>query len=361
MRKIGLIIALTSVSYLSFGQGVADVAAEAACQEQENLLKPILKSSEHPKRGIKSSTWIRLAEAYTNYTTMCGKDSTSGIKAWEAIQKAKELDTDGKEADNIEAVMHGQAMYSATMNQGVAHYNNGNMDMAEKLFGIAATVTPTDSMAAQYTAMLANQQGHTEDAIKYYTQYIETAGGRDPSSYYTLAMIEKKEGDIDGAIAWLKRGIEDTDNKDLRGELVNTYIQEDRLDEAIRDLQDLVNKDPKNVGALLNLGLIYDNEGDKEKALETYNKVLELDPDNYDCNFSIAVIHFNNAVKVKNEVDAMDMETYKKEGQAVLDKACAEFTKSKPYFEKCNSVKPNQAEVTNSLDSLNGILAQCNK
>ncbi len=358
-KTIALLVGLLASVQLSQAQSVMDLAASAQCDAQDNILKPIIKSSEHEKRGVKASTWVRLAEAYANHTTACGKDSTSAIKAWDALKKAKELDSDGASAADIDALMHGELMYSAIMNQGVAHYNVNNLETAAKLFMIGTVVDPKDTLASFYAGIVSNQLEDYDNAEKAFKGYIETAGGRDPASYYTISQIRKEKGDLEGAIEWLKKGVADTDNKDLRGELINTYIQNDRLKEAIADLEKLVQMDANNSNTWLNLGLLYDNNDQKDKAMEAYMKALALEPDNFDANFSIGVLHFNEAVKIKNEVDAMDMKTYQAKGKEIETKACEKFNMAKPYFEKCESVRPGDEDVKASLENLGRVLAQC--
>ncbi|WP_082391165.1 tetratricopeptide repeat protein [Jiulongibacter sediminis] len=359
MKKLVIGLALISASYFASAQGVMDLAKDAQCETWQNTLNPILKSSEHPKRGIKASTWVRLADAYANYTTACGKDSTSALKAWDAIHKAKELDTDGKSADDIEALMHGQLMYSAVVNQGVAHYNAGNIEKATEYFHIGYAVDPSDTLTSLYAGIASNQLGDTEMAKKAFIHYVDIANGDDESAFYSLSNMAKEEGNVEEAISWLKKGIDRTDNKELRGELVNLYIQNDMLDKAVADLEALVEKDPTNTNVMLNLGLLYDNQGNTDKALAIYEDILKIDPDNYDTNFSIAVVHFNAAVKIKQKVDAMDMDTYQKEGAAIEAEACSKFQDAKPYFEKALAAKPDAQEAKENLENLNNVLSQC--
>ncbi|MGR3809519.1 tetratricopeptide repeat protein [Jiulongibacter sp. NS-SX5] len=359
MKKLVLGLALVSASFLANGQSIEDLTKNAQCESLENTLKPLLKSSEHPKRGIKASTWVKLSEAYANYTTACGADSASAIKAWDAIHKAKELDTDGKMADKIDEVMHGQLMYSAIVNQGVAHYNSGNLEKATEYFHIGYAVDPSDTLTSLYAGISSNELGDTEMAKKAFIHYIEKANGDDASAFYTLSNMAKAEGNIDEAIGWLQKGIDKSDNKDLRGELVNIYIQNDMLDKAIADLEELSANDPSNTNVKLNLGLLYDNQGNTAKAEEIYHDILKIDPTHYDANFSLAVLHFNEAVKVKKEVDAMDMKTYQEKGAEIEAKACAKFQDSKPFFEKCLESQPDSAEVKENLNNLNNVLAQC--
>ncbi|AWV96863.1 tetratricopeptide repeat protein [Arcticibacterium luteifluviistationis] len=359
MKKIVFALSFLVTAQLSQAQSVLDMANDAQCQTQENLLKPMIKSSEHAKRSLKPTTWIRLSEGYANYTTACGKDSTSAKQAWSAIHKAQELDTDGEYTDDIKAVMNGDLMYSAVMNQGVAHYNVGSLEKAVELFLIGMEVQPTDTLSSFYAGIVSNQLGNFDDASKAFQQYIEVANGRDAVSYYTLSTIAKEKGNLEESIKWLKKGVEDTGDKDIQGELINTYISNEMLDEAVGDMESLVASDPTNSNNLLNLGILYDNQGKKQKALDIYSKVLEMDPDNYDCNFNLAVFYFNDAVEIKKEVDAMDMKTYQKEGAAIEAKACAAFIKSKPYFEACDRIRPGTPDIVEPLNNLKNVLVQC--
>jgi tetratricopeptide (TPR) repeat protein len=96
-----------------------------------------------------------------------------------------------------------------------------------------------------------------------------------------------------------------------------------------------------------------------EKTMGIYTKVLALDPNVYDVNFNMAVMYFNQAVETKRAVDAMDMKEFQKSGKEIEKTACAQFAKSKPYFDKCNSLKANDEVVAENLKNLVRILEQC--
>ena len=70
-------------------------------------------------------------------------------------------------------------------------------------------------------------------------------------------------------------------------------------------------------------------------------------------------MNFNQAVETKRAVDAMDMKEFQKSGKDIEKAACAQFAKSKPYFDKCNSLKANDEVVVENLKQLNRILEQC--
>ncbi len=361
MKKLLLTNALILTLATSYAQSTLDLAKEAQCTAAQATLDPIIKSSEHPKRGIKAATWVRLGDAYADYTTNCGKDSTSAVKAYNAYLKAVELDAaeGGKEADAIKAKLTGEVLYSAVMNQGVAHYNSGNMILAEELFTLGMKVDVKDTLSSFYSGIVAQQNGHEDVAKNAFKAYLNN-GGKDPAVFYSLSSMSKKAEDYDTAIAILKEGIlANPSDKDLRGELINIYLASNKIKEAIADLEKLLEADPNNSLNLLNLGILYESEGDLVTAHEYYIKTLAADPNNYEGNFNMGVFFFNKAVQTKKEVDAMDIKTYQKEGKAIEVKVCEQFQLSKPYFEKCKSLKPDDSEVVNNLATLDKVLAQC--
>lgn len=72
-------------------------------------------------------------------------------------------------------------------------------------------------------------------------------------------------------------------------------------------------------------------------------------------------MNYNEGVEIKKVVDYMDIATYRREGKAVEEKACAQFAISKPYFERASKVKPDDDVVKESLNNVIKILEQCGK
>ncbi len=362
MKKLLLTNIFVAGALALNAQTIDELARESQCKAAQVALDPIIKSSENPKRNTKANTWVRLGDAYISHTNDCGKDSTSAFKAFESFTKALEVDAveGGKAKASIEEKLKGEALYSALMNQGVAHYNAGNMVKAELLFGTAMKVDVKDTLSAFYTGIVAQQNANEDMAKMAFSKYLDN-GGIDPAVFYSLSSIYKKVNDFDTSIEILKKGIiANPSDKDLRGELINIYLASNKTKSAIEDLEKLVEAEPTNSLNLLNLGILYESEGNMEKALNYYSRTLEVDPNNYEGNFNMGVYHFNNAVNIKKEVDAMDMKTYQKEGKAVEVKVCAAFNASKPYFEKCSQIKPNDEEVKGNLETLAKVLSQCN-
>ena len=79
------------------------------------------------------------------------------------------------------------------------------------------------------------------------------------------------------------------------------YLQLNKNDKAIAEVQKLVDANPKDAKAYNMLAELYQKLGNKEKALETYNKILEIDPNNPYVHLSLADYYRSNGNREKSE------------------------------------------------------------
>jgi tetratricopeptide (TPR) repeat protein len=356
-------VALAAILFSTelYAQGVEDKLRDAQCESAASAIESAEKNTVHSKRSLKGSSWLKLADAYMDASTSCGRDSMSSRKAYEIYLKAKEVDAagDGKAKDDIEAALKSPRLHASLLSQGAAYYNVQELDNALELFKLANMVDPTDTTTTLYAGIVAQQNGSMDVAEDFFLKHVAN-GGTDAAVFYSLSLIYNKEKEYDKSIGILKRGIEKQPNdKDLKGQLINTYIVSDKIEDAKQDLKILVDANPTNTANMVNLAIIYDNTGDKENANKYYNMVLSVDPDNYDVNFNLGVMYFNQAVEIKKEVDAMDMKEYQKAGAAVEKKVCEKMTQAKPYFEVCAKSDKTETAVTENLKTIGRILSQC--
>jgi tetratricopeptide (TPR) repeat protein len=467
MKKLFVLAILGAYTLNANAQ--ADPIKELACKGFTDAVSKAESNTQHAKKGLKSATWVSLADAYIDHASKCGSDSSASIKAYETLKKALEIEnaSGGKKSKSIEEELVSDKLYSALMSQGATHYNTKNLKLASEMFELSGKVKPADSTSQLYAGIVNQSLGNNDGAIENFKKYLDNKG-QDPAVFYSLAQIYKIEKKYDKAIEVLRKGTAVHPNdKDLKSEIINTYLTSNNLDAAIVDLEKMTISDPKNVTNLSNLGLLYDNKaqeftneisdikeeveknniqdfqkkltnekeklaifenelqnltnnlkkypknaietkrriadvtsqkiaqeeavaeaakslankeaaqnglaakkekmnelvakqkGYKAKAFESYKKVLALDPDNYDVNFNMAVIHFNEAVETKKVIDAMDMQEYQKSGKDIEKKACTQFNIAKPFFDKCKSLNPNDEVVLENLVNLERILEQC--
>jgi hypothetical protein len=458
-KNLFLVLSLGLSTYV-YGQ---DAMKEIECKGYNDALNKNKKDADNPKKNIKSATWLALGTSYQDLAMRCNSDSNAAFKAYEAFLKAEEVEkaSGGKKMKPITDALTNPNLSTAFLIQGVAFYTAKNMEKAAKNFQKSSELNPKDTTASLYAGIANQSLSRLEQAENNFKSFIN-AGGKDMAVFFSLSQIYKKNKKWDDAIAILKKGsLIHPNDKDLKNEVINIYINSNNLDGAISDLE----KMEPNAVNLNNLGLLYDsktqelltdlnksksameksNTSDLEKKLSTekdklsafeaelsslnaklkkdpkkaadykkqianvgslkdqsnaeiskitkeigdrkanaatsgleaeiaskeakynaslaktvgiYEKVLALDPNNYDVNFNMAVLNFNQAVEVKKLVDAMDMKTYQSSGKEIEKKACELFAKSKPYFEKCKSLKSDEI-VDENLKNLNRIIEQC--
>lgn len=467
MKKTLRVLFISSISFHAFSQ---DAIKDLECKGYAEAVAKAVKASENAKSAVKGATWLKLGDAYIDLATRCTSDSSAAQKAYDAYNKGAEVEkaAGGKKSKDFEKALTEKKLGDAFLQQGAAFYNNKNLKMASKFFGMSANINTKDTTAALYSGIVNQSLGDNITAVKSFNKYLDN-GGRDVAVFYSLAQALKMDKKYDEAVAVLKKGSSIHPNdKDLKNEVINIYIASNNIDGAIADLEKSVAAD-NNPAALANLGLLYDsktqdflnelnkskeklskgNTGDLEKklagekdklsafeaeltklngnlkkdpktatatkkkiaevssmkasidenvakmskeladkkagsgsaddlkktvaaqeanyktwldkTLKVYNKVLTDDPNNYDVNFNLAVMYFNQAVETKKIVDAMDMKTYTAEGKEVEKKSCEQFNLAKPYFEKCNMLKAGDDVVIENLKNLNRIVEQCKK
>jgi tetratricopeptide (TPR) repeat protein len=94
-----------------------------------------------------------------------------------------------------------------------------------------------------------------------------------------VAECYRRAGDVEEAVTTLRNAIKnDPDNTDLRLELVDALVTDDRWDAADNELGRVLKKEPENVGALVRSARIAEMGWYAARAKPIWRKVVALDP-----------------------------------------------------------------------------------
>lgn len=119
----------------------------------------------------------------------------------------------------------------------------------------------------------------------------QAAVSKDPkldSSWYELALIYRNRDSFDKAIDAYSKAIDiKPDNHFYWYGRCEARLFINKLKEAETDCQKALGLKSDYVPALSSLGRVYEDQKQKQKALETYRKVLALDPNNKDAKDGI--------------------------------------------------------------------------
>ncbi len=333
-------------AFASLQSGKLDVAKEQ-----------IDKAITNEKQSTKANTWIYRGDIYAaiagsplpNYSSL---DSNAVQVAYDAYKKASEMDA--KKAD--EAKKKIADLYPLALNAGGKKFQENKFLDAGKNFDLARMLNATDTTAALY-AGVAYQKAENYAKARDAFEALINLGTNDPSIYNVVHSIYRTEKNNDKALEILKKGVAKfPNNKELKQNEFNLYIEMGKSEEAKNNLLEAVKADPNNVEYLKNLGILYDQTGDKAKAQEYYEKVLAIDANNYDANFNLAVVHYNKGADLSKKVRDMDLKTYQKEGKKLETEMKSSFQKALPHFEKNFASRKDDVQVLEPLKSIYTIL-----
>ena len=137
-----------------------------------------------------------------------------------------------------------------------------------------------------------------EQAENYYVKAIEL----DPElaqAYINLSDLYYKAGDLASALGTLQRGsYELQDNLAIAHLLARVYIEDQRWDDAIDELERVLDGEPENYDAYYDLGKVYFDLGDWASAIANFESVVEFKKDN-----ALIYYYLGQAYEANDEID----------------------------------------------------------
>lgn len=332
----------------------------------EEGLPYINEAVQHQETGNSTKAWWYRAQLYL-YTSiddnLKAKYPDAASESLKSFQKMLELN-DPKFKDWKTAKERLQDLARVSFNEGAETFGQKHYDKALAAFLRVESVgeilkskgdkLPVElSPALEYAGYSATNGNLTPEATKVYEKLVE----RSPDSakyYHTLSLLYKKQDKTAEAVAIVDKGLEKApSDKELLIAKVNFFFSENKTTEAIDYLKKLVAQDPKNEQLTAALGVAYENSGDSENALKSYQSLLNMNPESYEGNYGRGTLLFSKAKDINDQMNALgnskaDYEKYealKKERSKIFDEA-------KPFFEKALDAKPEDSKAKQALTQI---------
>lgn len=202
-------------------------------------------------------------------------------------------------------------------------------------FGKSAPNALPDSTVAQfdyYRALSAWQAEMLPEAASAFDQLVKI-GYNDPQAYDYAYSVAYQLKDEDRKLAYSQAGLDKfgTSNPVFLQRIVNSYIDAKNYAPAQKMLEEAIAADPNNGAYYLSLGVLYENQGDNEKAAEAYKKAVELDPNNSFANYYYGRMLVMQYDKLDQETGNMSQSEYNKYNYENMRPLLLESIK---YFEK---------------------------
>ena len=280
-------------------------------------------------------------------------------KACEAYTKAYEVDVKKSKAKDIAAGL--QSITNNYLDDAMASYMFANYAEASDLFGKAAAASATEPYAKVDSTALYNA-GFTAWMVKDYAK-AETYFQKclDINFYYEGGEVYAKLADLynntdrkDAARDVLEKGfVQFPQSQSILIGLINYYLESKQSPERLFELIGEAKKnEPNNASLYYVEGNIYNELGQKDKAVESYYKCAEINPE-YEFGFiGAGILYYNQALEIQDkaaaELDNAKYEALVVEFENALHSALEPFEKA---FEisKDDSLKVNIAEYLKNI------------
>jgi tetratricopeptide (TPR) repeat protein len=234
------------------------------------------------------------ADAYQHALTLNGSKQTRGIANWclgiifNKQGKFLKAEKYGKEAVSL---LPGASW--AHHRLGDIYTQRGKLNEAVGAYQKAMQLNPERAEAYQGLGRIALMQNDPEAAIRYYQGAIPRAPYQE-GAYYNLAKAYRRSHQLEKAKAQMERfkkikAYQDTvqhyqkklkknpTNVGLHAELAKIHLEINNLNAAIREYHILTSIAPSLALGHYNLGALYIQQREVQRAIESFQKAIELD------------------------------------------------------------------------------------
>lgn len=164
-------------------------------------------------------------------------------------------------------------------NLGILEYEQGDLAKAQNYLKILLKKQSEDPEAHNLLFEIYKKQKQDEPALKEASILAELKPA-DPTYYrYIFEYLNRNDRDKE-MIPILQKGlIKNPDKKELREYLILTYLKTGQEDQAMEQLKALLKSRPQDISLWLQLAKLQEKQEKLKEALESYQKILDLDPD----------------------------------------------------------------------------------
>jgi tetratricopeptide (TPR) repeat protein len=277
-------------------------------------------------------------------------------EAYAAYEKALELDPKGGTKKIFSLNSTYLLLGNDFITQGVQKFEAQDYEAALKSFEFNIKIASSDiyvgviDSGIYFNAGLAAYNGKLyEKAIPYFKKCTEMKYEKtmpyflEYQSYMAIKDTAKGEETLKRAFNVYP------DNQDVILQLVDHYMKCNRLTEAFSYINIAKSKDPNNFSLHWAEGVLYMKQEKYTEAIACLTKSVELKGDLFDTQFNLGVCYYNKAVELFQKAnEIMDATKY----NAAVGEANTVFINAIPFFEKANSIKPDDADALRNLKEL---------
>ncbi len=369
MKKINLLLIFLVVSTVVFAQKKPKIEKAKRFLDSNEIVEAksiIDEAIAHEKTKDDPKTWYYRGLIYEAIFNSEDPEIQSlsedpFVESAEAFQKVKEM-TGENNSYYIFSDQRLIALYSKVFNAAADAYQNENYEKSIENFDKVKMIFPDDTTAWMYAGYAANQLGDTETALKNFN-YLADNNMADVNVHRNIIYSYRADvKDTAKAIAAAERARNQfPEDPDLKQDEITLLIMASQIEEAKEKLQAAIDNDPDDAILYYEMGYLYDAAGDLDESIEWYKKAIDKNPEFFDALYNLGVNYYNKGADVLHKAQAMDLDTYKKEGKAIEQEAGEIFKQAIPYFEKAHEVNPDDIPTLETLQTLYSLMKEYEK
>ncbi len=310
------------------------------------------KAASNDKTAQLPQTYALKAAIYgslANDTTQQSRDNLIATSL-EAFKKAEAADTKGENKSLIDESKRNIANYQ--LQKGVKQYQSGKYDLAYTAFDNYRQYFPEDTNAILYTGLAAANAKNNDAAISNYKKLVTTKYSKSTGIYSDLVSLYLMKKDTASAIKIMDEATKKfPKNAELAKREIELNLQAGNKKEVVQKIETAIANDPKNKALYYYAGLTYSAAKDYPKAMEYYQKALDLDPNYFEANLNMGYVVMSPAIDIFNAANKLPA-SKQKEYTAAIAKSNALFDKAKPYILKATEVNPTSLEALSNLKTV---------
>ncbi len=359
MKKLITYLFVCFTSLSAFAQNSNVNSAERSLKEGDLTAakEAIDEAQSNEKTKDAARTLYTLAQVYqsisiseeSKYANMKDEAFNIALNAYNKI-----LENEGQNSTYYVLSFDGiNSFWGENFNYGAELFNENDFEQASAYFEKAKLIQPDDTTTILYSGFAAQQSEKLDLALENFNKLVEM-NYQDIDVYRSLIYLQRAHlGNSEMALATVMKAKTAFPNDvDISREEINLLVELNRLDEALSSLEAAVKKDPNNEIFYYNIGIIYENNGDFDKASKNYQKVIELNSNHFEATFNLAAIYYNRGVEILGEANAMDLDEYQTKGKEVEARAKVEFEKALPYLEKAHQITADNISAAQTLQTV---------
>lgn len=335
------------------GGGPSDLEGAIKCSDE---------AAVHASTMEKSKTWFYRGQLYTLIfidKTLKSKYGNASAEAVKAFKKLYEL-KDPKFKDWEDAYKYLFPLATNSFNEAVDLYQAKNYaqayqyfysikDINEVLVGKGQKTNIDLAVALKNAAICAENSGNVDASVTVLKDWLAVAP--EAAAYRSLGLAYKKQGKLEESKKTIDEGIAKyPKDANLLVEKINFYLEGAQYTDALTYVNNLLEVEPKNDGALFIKGLAYEKIGNEDSVVYYYLRASEVNPANvkpWNNLGALYVAKANALVEPMNKLGNSSAEIKKYDEMKALRKGY--YAKAKPYLDKAHELEPNDAQINRVL------------